>query len=61
MTAHLRRILVHRSNETRASLLNALERTNWKISGKGGAAELLGIKPSTLESRMKSFAIAKPM
>jgi DNA-binding NtrC family response regulator len=44
----------------RTNLLNALRRTNWKISGKGGAAELLDVKPSTLESRMKAFAIEKP-
>jgi len=44
----------------RRNILKALERTNWKISGKGGAADLLQIKPSTLESRMKSFAIEKP-
>ncbi|HET7434807.1 MAG TPA: sigma-54 dependent transcriptional regulator [Thermoanaerobaculia bacterium] len=44
----------------RRNLLNALERANWKISGKGGAAELLEIKPSTLESRMKAFAIERP-
>ncbi len=44
----------------RRNLLNALRQTNWKISGKGGAAELLEIKASTLESRMKSFAIEKP-
>jgi DNA-binding NtrC family response regulator len=44
----------------RRNLLNALKRANWKISGKGGAAELLEIKPSTLESRMKAFAIEKP-
>jgi DNA-binding NtrC family response regulator len=44
----------------RRNLLNALKQANWKISGKGGAAELLEIKPSTLESRMKSFAIEKP-
>jgi DNA-binding NtrC family response regulator len=44
----------------RTNLMNALRRANWKISGPGGAAELLGIKPSTLESRMKSFAIEKP-
>ena len=43
----------------RQNLLNALERANWKISGKGGAAELLQIKPWTLESRMKAFAIEK--
>ena len=45
----------------RANLLNALRRANWKISGRGGAAELLHIKPSTLESRMKAFAIEKPV
>ena len=44
----------------RRNLLNALKRANWKISGRGGAAELLEIKPSTLESRMKAFAIEKP-
>jgi DNA-binding NtrC family response regulator len=44
----------------RTNLLNALRRANWKISGRGGAAELLSVKPSTLESRMKAFAIEKP-
>jgi DNA-binding NtrC family response regulator len=44
----------------RRNLVNALKQANWKISGKGGAAELLQIKPSTLESRMKAFAIEKP-
>ena len=44
----------------RTNLLNALHRANWKISGRGGAAELLHVKPSTLESRMKAFAIEKP-
>jgi len=42
------------------NLLNALNKAQWKVSGKGGAAELLGIKPSTLESRMKSLAIERP-
>jgi DNA-binding NtrC family response regulator len=44
----------------RRNLLNALRQSNWKISGKNGAAELLDIKPSTLESRMKTFAIERP-
>jgi DNA-binding NtrC family response regulator len=43
----------------RRNLVNALRQANGKISGKGGAAELLGIKPTTLESRMKVFAIEK--
>ena len=44
----------------RQNLLAALERTGWKIYGSGGAAELLGIKPSTLASRLKKLGIAKP-
>jgi DNA-binding NtrC family response regulator len=43
----------------RRNLLNALRQANGKVSGKNGAAELLGIKPSTLESRMKAFGIEK--
>ena len=31
----------------------ALRQTDWKIYGTGGAAELLGLKPTTLLSRIK--------
>lgn len=41
----------------RQNLLNALAMTNGKVSGAGGAAELLGIKSSTLSSRMKKMNI----
>jgi two-component system nitrogen regulation response regulator GlnG len=44
----------------RINVLNALNKAHWRISGKNGAAELLGIKPTTLESRMKSLAIERP-
>jgi transcriptional regulator with GAF, ATPase, and Fis domain len=44
----------------RRNLLAALESANWKISGPGGAAELLEVKPTTLASRMKSMGIRKP-
>jgi hypothetical protein len=37
-----------------------LEAADWRISGPGGASELLGIKPSTMAYRMKIFAIEKP-
>ncbi|MHC4136938.1 MAG: sigma-54-dependent Fis family transcriptional regulator [Planctomycetota bacterium] len=47
-------------NLERANLLLALERTGWKISGKDGAAALLGLKPSTLNSRIKALGIARP-
>ena len=34
--------------------------TNWRIRGKGGAAEILGLKPTTLEARMKKLGIIRP-
>src|SRR5262249_16005885 len=36
----------------RANILAALNKTRWKVYGRGGAAELLGIKPGTLAARM---------
>lgn len=44
----------------RDNIRAALEQTNWKVYGAGGAAELLGIKATTLASRMKSLQIEKP-
>ena len=38
----------------------ALDATNWKVSGKEGTAELLGVRPTTLYDRMKAFKIKKP-
>jgi PAS domain S-box-containing protein len=38
----------------------ALKATNWKVSGKDGTAELLGVRPTTLYDRMKAFNIKKP-
>jgi transcriptional regulator with GAF, ATPase, and Fis domain len=43
----------------KANLVAALERTGYRISGKDGAAELLGIHPATLTSRLKSLEIPK--
>lgn len=37
-----------------------LERTAWKIRGKNGAAEILGMKPTTLETRMSKLGITRP-
>jgi formate hydrogenlyase transcriptional activator len=36
-----------------------LESTNWRIRGEGGAAECLGLKPTTLESRMAKLGISR--
>ncbi len=44
----------------RDNLLATLEKTNWKIKGPDGAAELLGVKPTTLLSRMEKWEIKKP-
>jgi len=43
----------------RQHILKALKSTNWKIHGKNGAAEILGINPSTLRSRMLKLDIKK--
>jgi transcriptional regulator with GAF, ATPase, and Fis domain len=37
-----------------------LERVGWRVRGPGGAAELLGMKPTTLDSRMAKFGIRRP-
>ena len=42
------------------NLMRALARSNWRISGAGGAADLLELKPSTLSYRMKMLGIKKP-
>lgn len=42
------------------NLLAALKQSNWRVSGSGGAAELLGVKPTTLADRIRSFGIKKP-
>lgn len=37
-----------------------LHQTGWRIRGRNGAAEILGIKPTTLESRMRKLNIVRP-
>ena len=37
-----------------------LERVGWRVRGRGGAAELLGMKPTTLDSRMARLGIRRP-
>jgi transcriptional regulator with GAF, ATPase, and Fis domain len=39
------------------NIREALRRTAGKVSGPGGAAELLGIKPTTLASRIKALGL----
>ncbi len=44
----------------RAHILKVLEETRWRLTGAGGAAEQLGLKRTTLQSRMKKLGIARP-
>jgi len=42
------------------NIIKALEQTNWKVSGEGGAAELLGVRPTTLADRIRTYKITRP-
>ncbi|HVV72283.1 MAG TPA: sigma 54-interacting transcriptional regulator [Verrucomicrobiae bacterium] len=44
----------------RENLLLALTKTRWKLHGPNGAAALLGLKPTTLASRIKKLGLQKP-
>ncbi|MHB8789571.1 MAG: sigma 54-interacting transcriptional regulator [Desulfobulbaceae bacterium] len=44
----------------REHILKVLEKTNWKVSGKNSAAEILAIDRSTLRARMQKLGIHKP-
>jgi len=44
----------------RENLIAVLERSGWKIKGADGAAELLGVKGTTLVARMKKMGIRRP-
>lgn len=37
-----------------------LQESSWRIRGKNGAAEILGLKPTTLETRMAKLGIVRP-
>jgi formate hydrogenlyase transcriptional activator len=41
-------------------LRTVLQSTRWRIRGKGGAAEIIGLKPTTLEAKMKKLGIRRP-
>jgi len=44
----------------KANIMRALKQANWKVSGKGGAAELLDVKPTTLADRIRTHEIKRP-
>jgi formate hydrogenlyase transcriptional activator len=45
----------------RAHIIQTLDATNWVIGGPHGAAEHLGLKRTTLRSRMEKFGITRPL
>lgn len=44
----------------RNNILLALETSQWRVAGEKGAAKLLGIPPSTLQSKLKAMKIKRP-
>ena len=40
-------------------IIEALNTTRWRVSGKNGAAEILGLNPKTLESKMQRLGIQR--
>ena len=44
----------------RNHILAVLEQTSWRIDGTRGAAQILGMHPNTLRSRMKKLGISRP-
>jgi transcriptional regulator with GAF, ATPase, and Fis domain len=44
----------------REAILRALMLSGWRISGPAGAADLLGLRPTTLHAKMKKLGIRRP-
>jgi PAS domain S-box-containing protein len=44
----------------RRHILRVLEKTGWRVTGKNGAAEILGLKRTTLQAKMKKLGIKRP-
>jgi PAS domain S-box-containing protein len=43
----------------RRHILGVLQKSDWRLSGPGGAAEILGLKRTTLQSKMKKLGIRR--
>ena len=46
-------------NILRREILAVLNKTNWRVTGRNGAAEILGLNKSTLYSKMKKLGIRR--
>ena len=51
---------VEMHNRERDNLIAVLTKAGWRIKGADGAAEILGIKPTTMLSRMKKMGLKRP-
>lgn len=47
-------------DQERQNIVKALECARWRVSGVDGAAQLLGLKPTTLNGKIKSLGIQRP-
>jgi formate hydrogenlyase transcriptional activator len=45
----------------RQHILRALRQTEWRIAGPKGAANILGMKRTTLQARMRKLGIRRPI
>ncbi len=52
--------LVTMEEAERSHIIAVLEHTRWKVSGATGAAKILDMIPTTLDSRMKKLGIQRP-
>jgi len=44
----------------REHIRSVLESSGWRIRGTGGAADRLGLRPTTLETRMTKLGLKRP-
>ncbi|MBE7501878.1 MAG: sigma 54-interacting transcriptional regulator [Verrucomicrobiales bacterium] len=51
---------VEMERHERENVLAVLDSAGWRIKGPGGAAQLLGVKPTTLLSRLKRMGLVRP-
>jgi transcriptional regulator with GAF, ATPase, and Fis domain len=56
----LRQKSVRLTDVEAAHIKAVLDSTGWRVRGPGGAADLLGVKPTTLEGRMARLGVRRP-
>lgn len=59
-TAATRRVNVKLDELQKQHIRAVLETSGWRVRGPGGAADRLGLKPTTLESRMAKLGLRRP-